>query len=379
MTNKPSAVIIGAGQSGRGFVARFFFKSGYHLTFIDKNEKTVKYLQEDNFFTVHCFDESVKPVHIHDFSAFITGSAEAENAVVNADILLISVGQQNLPAVAAEIAPTIRRRRAAGQPAMRILVCENGVSPGQIFADALSKQLGSTADFNVSELAIFCTTNVLKKTRLDIGTENYNRAPYNAAALGGSLPVEGLEPEEDMSNLLKRKIYTYNFISAIVTYIGAYKGIEDYATSANDPEVRALIYRVVPELNTALCQVLGVDADSQRIFSDNALKKFSDHTIEDYVSKNAREVSRKLRSDDRMIAPANMIKEIKADTNTIAVVIAAAILWGEKNEKLLETYASPREVLIQLSGIDENAQLIAQVENHYAELKAGKTISQILN
>lgn len=379
MTNKPSAVIIGAGQSGRGFVSRFFFNSGYHLTFIDKNEKTVKYLQEDNFFTIHCFDESVRPVHIHGFSAFIAGSREAENAVIKADILLISVGQQNLPAVAADIVPAILRRRTAGQPPLGILVCENGVSPGQIFADALSHQLGGDANFKVSELAIFCTTNVLKKTRLDIGTENYNRAPYNAAALGGNLPVDGLEPEEKMSNLLKRKIYTYNFISAIVTYIGAYKGIEDYATAANDPEVRALIHRVVPELNTALCQVLEVDAVSQKIFSDNALKKFSDHTIEDYVSKNAREVSRKLRSDDRMIAPANMIKDIKGDTDTIAVVIAAAIFWGEKNENLFATYASPRDVLIQLSGIDEHAQLITQVEKHYAELKAGKTISQILN
>ncbi|ORM71201.1 2-dehydropantoate 2-reductase N-terminal domain-containing protein [Pantoea rwandensis] len=378
MTNRLSAVVIGAGQSGRGFVSRFFFKSGYHLTFIDKNEKTVKYLQEDNFFTVHCFDESVKPLHIQGFDAHLARSAEADAAIEKADILLISVGQQNLPTVAAEIAPALRRRSATGLDAMTILVCENGVSPGQIFSEALAAKAGGTSDFKVAELAIFCTTNVLKKTRLDIGTENYNRAPYNAAALGGALAVEGLDPESDMSSLLKRKIYTYNFISAIVTYVGAYKGIEDYATSANDAEVRALIQRVVPELNKALCQVLGVDAESQTNFSNNALKKFSDHTIEDYVSKNAREVSRKLRSDDRMIAPANMIKDIHGDTDTIAIVIAAAILWGEKNEKLLDTYSSPSEVLTKLSGVDSDAELITQVENHYRELKSGKTISQLL-
>lgn len=378
MTNKPSAVVIGAGQSGRGFVSRFFYKSGYHLTFIDKNEKLVNYLREDNFFTIHCFDESVKPVHIQNFNAYQAGSSDANNAVEQADVLLISVGQQNLPGVAADIAPAVQRRREAGLSALKILVCENGVSPGQIFSEALADRLGGHDDFKVAELAIFCTTNVLKKTRLDIGTEDYNRAPYNAAALGEALPVDGLDPEPDMSNLLKRKIYTYNFISAIVTYLGAYKGIEDYATAANDPEVRAVIHSVVPELNKALCQVLGVDADSQTTFSDNALKKFSNPTIEDYVSKNAREVSRKLRSDDRMIAPANMIKGIQGDTNIIAIVIAAAILWGEKNENLLDTYKSPREVLIKLSGVGENTELIHQVEHHYAELKSGKKISQLL-
>lgn len=379
MNNKPSAVIIGAGQSGRGFVARFLFNSGYRLTFVDKNEKIVNYLREDNFFTIHCFDESVKPVHIHEFSAFIAGSVSALHSVAQADLLCISVGQQNLPIVAAEIAPAIIARKDAGQPPLRILICENGVSPGKIFSDALHDKLGDDYDVKIGELAIFCTTNVLKKTRLDIGTENYNRVPYNAEALGTPLAIEGFEPEPDMANLLKRKIYTYNFISAIVTYIGAYKNIEDYATSANDPEVRALIYRVIPELNKALCQVLGIDEISQKTFSDNALKKFSDHTIEDYVSKNAREVSRKLRPDDRMIAPANLISGINGNIDVIAIVIAAAILWGEKNEKLLETYASPREVLIQLSNVEVDSPLIKYVELAYKELKAGNTISQILN
>lgn len=142
MTNKPSAVVIGAGQSGRGFVSRFFYKSGYHLTFIDKNEKLVNYLREDNFFTIHCFDESVKPVHIQNFNAYQAGSSDANNAVEQADVLLISVGQQNLPGVAADIAPAVQRRREAGLSALKILVCENGVSPGQIFSEALADRLG---------------------------------------------------------------------------------------------------------------------------------------------------------------------------------------------------------------------------------------------
>ncbi len=378
MSNTPSAVIIGAGQTGRGFISRFLVKSGYHLTFIDKNKKTIKYLKEDNFFTIHCFDETVRPVHIHGFDAHLAGSDEALQSMVHADLLFVSVGQQNLPIIAKDIAQAVSQRRRAGLPTLKVLTCENGVSPGRILTDAINGYLDAPGGVVVSEVAIFCTTNVLRRTRLDIGTENYNRVPYNAAVLGGALPIEGFDAEADMGKLLKRKIYTYNFISACVTYLGAYKGIEDYATSANDEEVRKLIFRVVPELNKALCKVLDVDAQSQKAFSDNALKKFSDHTIEDYVSKNARDVSRKLRPDDRMIAPARMIIDNNGDTEAIAIVIAVAILWGEKNEKLLETYNSVGSVLTTLSQVPADSALLRQVENFYAALKKGTTITQLL-
>ncbi|AHF76673.1 Mannitol dehydrogenase C-terminal domain protein [Sodalis praecaptivus] len=378
MSNTPSAVIIGAGQTGRGFIARFLAKSGYHLTFIDNNDKTVQYLQEDNFFTIHCFDETVRPVHIHDFTAYRAGTPEALRAIAAADVLFVSVGQQNLPVIAKDIALGVNARRKSGLAPLKVLTAENGVSPGQILGDALRQDLDDPESVAISEVAIFCTTNVLKKTRLDIGTENYNRVPYNARALGGELPIKGFVAEADMTQLLKRKIYTYNFISACVTYLGAYKGIEDYATSANDQEVRELIFRVVPELNKALCKVLAVDAASQETFSDNALKKFSDYTIEDYVSKNAREVSRKLRPDDRMIAPANMIIANAGDTHAIAIVIAAALFWGEKNEKLLATYGSVDAVLTSLSQVPADSALFRQVKDCYAALKQGTTITQLL-
>lgn len=378
MSKQPSAVIIGAGQTGRGFIARFLFKSNYHLTFIDKNEKTVNYLKQDNFFTIHCFTETVPPVHIHGFDAHLAVSAAAYQALLDADLLFVAVGQQNLAQVAADIAPALAQRRSQGKDPLKVLTCENGVAPGQILTDAINGYADAQGAALVSEVAIFCTTNVLKKTRLDIGSENYNRVPYNAAILGGPLPIEGFDPDADMSKLLKRKIYTYNFISACVTYLGAYKGIEDYAASANDDEVRKLIFSVVPELNKALCRVLEVDAESQKTFSDNALKKFSDHNIEDYVSKNARDVARKLRPDDRMIAPANMIIENHGDTHAIAIVIAAAILWGERNEKLLESFASVAAVLTTLSKVNKDSELFKQVEHYYTALKSGTTIGSLL-
>ena len=44
------AVVIGAGQTGRGYVTRFLFQRDYEITFIDKKEELVRMLDEDRAF-----------------------------------------------------------------------------------------------------------------------------------------------------------------------------------------------------------------------------------------------------------------------------------------------------------------------------------------
>lgn len=49
------AVVIGAGQTGRGYVTRFLFQRDYAITFIDKNEKLIRMLDEDRAFCIHFY------------------------------------------------------------------------------------------------------------------------------------------------------------------------------------------------------------------------------------------------------------------------------------------------------------------------------------
>ena len=41
------AVVIGAGQTGRGYVCRFLFEKGYDITLIDKDKNLVDLLYEE--------------------------------------------------------------------------------------------------------------------------------------------------------------------------------------------------------------------------------------------------------------------------------------------------------------------------------------------
>ena len=40
------AVVIGAGQSGRGYTARYLYEKGYEITFIDEKKELVELLKK---------------------------------------------------------------------------------------------------------------------------------------------------------------------------------------------------------------------------------------------------------------------------------------------------------------------------------------------
>ena len=48
-------VIIGAGKTGRGYLARLLKESEKEICFVDKNETLVKELQEKKEFKIHFF------------------------------------------------------------------------------------------------------------------------------------------------------------------------------------------------------------------------------------------------------------------------------------------------------------------------------------
>ena len=63
------AVVIGAGQSGRGYTARYLFEKGYEITFIDEKKELVDLLNEDHAFCIHFYHMDRTPLYIHGFHA----------------------------------------------------------------------------------------------------------------------------------------------------------------------------------------------------------------------------------------------------------------------------------------------------------------------
>ena len=127
-------------------------------------------------------------------------------------------------------------------------------------------------------------------------SENLDYLPYDVISLGHELVYENMVAEKNLGVLMQRKIYTYNCISAIVSYLGYYKGYTVYGEAANDLEIDLCIQNVVNELNKCICSEYGTDEIEQEKFSKMAIRKFQNKSIVDTIERNARDVDRKIRS-----------------------------------------------------------------------------------
>ena len=75
------AVIIGAGQTGRGFIAPIVRENGYAVTFLDKDRALVEQLRKEKEYTVSYFGGKREPQIIRDYTAWVTDEEEAVEAL----------------------------------------------------------------------------------------------------------------------------------------------------------------------------------------------------------------------------------------------------------------------------------------------------------
>lgn len=328
------AVVIGCGQTGRGYVTRFLFQKDYEVTFIDKNEELVHMLDEDRAFCIHFYKKDRTPIYVHNFRAFPTYSKEADEAIHEADLIVTSTGEQNLDDVAKQVTNGLH-----GKTKKTIfLTAENGINPAKVLREHLVKEAIEAA-YVVSQTAVFCSTVSIHDTRLDILSMNEAYFPFDADELD-ELDFEGALPVHDFEKFFKRKIYTYNCLAGLISYCGYIKGYEIYGDAACDCDIDETMMRLMDELNPALQDYFEITKEDQEAFTNRALTKFRDKSILDYNIKNGRAPRRKLGPTERIMSPMQILIDHDKDPKILEFVAAAALLYWEelqgKSEPLLE-------------------------------------------
>jgi mannitol-1-phosphate 5-dehydrogenase len=364
------SVIIGAGQTGRGYVARYLHDKNHEITFIEKKQDLVSLLKNDKAFNIHFYNKDRTPVHIDNYEVYEVYSEEAGKAIYNADYIFTAVGEQNLADTAAQIKAGI-----AGKSKNTVIVtCENGINPGKVLKNHM-ESLNIKENYEVSQTAVFCSTVILKETRLDILSQNETYFPYDCDNLREKLELEGAVPVRGFENFLKRKIYTYNCLAGLISYCGYIKGFEIFSEAANNKDIMETIETLLKELNPALEKYFGISEKEQADFSQKAFDKFRDVSILDYVIKNGRDAKRKLGPTERIMAPIKIIKDNNGDTKILEFVAAAALCYWEeqqengREEKLTQDSA---EKFCELNNLDINDQITKNVKNYLKIIKENR-------
>ncbi|MCI6006570.1 MAG: 2-dehydropantoate 2-reductase N-terminal domain-containing protein [Blautia sp.] len=355
-------IIIGAGKTGRGFVARLLAEKNIPVTFVDKDEILVNQLKDaakKDGFTVRFFGEKRTPMKLTDYEAVTWEKAD----FTDAELIFVSVGGTNLADVGAEL-----RGKLPSDHKVHIITCENASDPAGILKKAIDRD-----NVAVSQATVFCTTTA-EKGELDIASENYPYLQFDADLLEGYVPkADTIRPVKNFGNFLTRKLFTYNAASAVIAYLGYIYGFTDYSQAANSPVIQELLDQNYAVTNKVLCEEFGYDPEDQKEFARLSRDKFTSRTIVDTVERNAREPQRKLGPKERIIGPLQLIYNHGENCQVLAMTAAAALLYDGEGEDVwreIRRTRTPEEILKEIGGVKEQPLIDLVMEQYHKFAKA---------
>lgn len=337
-------VIVGAGKTGRGFLARLLQEAGKEVVFIDKNQELVDTLNRDREFQIRFFGGVRENYTVNNFAAYTWEDKEVKDILEkDAELIFVSVGGQNLKDVGASLAKVLAQDKK-----YYMITAENASKPSKTLKEAIGRQ-----DLVVSESTVFCTT--IEEEGIHINSENYPYLQCNAELLEGYVPdAKTIKVIDNFSDFLTRKLYTYNAASCVIAYLGWKKGYSNYADAANDEEILELLDKNYEITNRVLCKEFGYEEADQREFALLSKAKFCDRTIVDTVARNARDPQRKLAAAERIMGPIALMYKYGEDASVLEMTAAAAIEYdndGEEAWRTIKAEKSVEEILTDICGL----------------------------
>lgn len=336
--SRQRALIIGAGRTGRGLCGLLCQRSGWDYVLVDCDQTTVSRLRADPGKALVLGTEE----HIAFTPAAILAvdDARLEEECCLCDVCFTAVGGNALPRLAKQLAVLMAARQAHGCGILHVITCENHSSAAATLrrhCEQAAPDLRGYLDrcLRISE-GIVLKSCMLADNQHDVLAQEYHELPCDGEAFDGPAPaLSDLKPLPNFTLQLRRKIFTYNAINAVISYLGAAAGYKMLADAANDPDINKQACAAASVCNAALIAHYDFDPAEQQQWSDAALAKFRDRDIPDPLQRNCAQARRKLGVEDRLLAPALLALEHDIDPAPLLCGIYAALHYVEDGGSLL--------------------------------------------
>lgn len=358
-------IIIGSGQTGRGYIAPLIRRADQtaELYFVDKNASLIDELNKEKKYEVSYFGEKHSVEVVSNYKAIHITDSNLTDTIADADVVVTSVFANNLNELIPYLKMASEKRVKNGD--LFIICAENGVNVKKPLVEARIKG-------NISEAVIFCTS-VSEKGSINIKSEYINELPIDGEEVPIGFEFEPFKKIDEFGKLIKQKIYTYNFLSAAISYLGDYLHYSDLYNASQDEHIKEYLEITLPLLNTIISKSLEIETEKQKGFSQKALEKFSNKDIYDSISRNAQQVSRKLGKNERIVYQINQALNFGIDYIPFAFLAAVSIKFGEKYESL-----DYEEIENELKESIEDNSVIQNIRLIHSEL-SNNTLLSVLN
>ena len=388
MKNNKKAVMYGAGNIGRGFIAQLFYMSGYETVFIDVNEEVIDSINKDGEYPIFIttndkYDEftvkNVRAVNGRNIN-------EVAEEISTADIMATAVGVNVLNYIVKPIAAGIKLRFENNGKPLNIIICENKINVDKYLSGLLINEFAAQAEKDyfteniglvepsIGRMVPVTPDDIKAQFPLAVCVESYNELPVDKSGFKGEIPdIKNMKPYAPFEYYIQRKLFLHNMCHALVSYLGYLKGYKYIWEAVGDAEIRYKALGALIESSCALNKEHKADIYSLILASYDLLNRFDNKLLGDTIDRVGKDTKRKLSEDDRIVGAVKLCLKHDINPDNILNGLAAGLLFKPENDdNSIEVYNftkthGVKESLKRYCGIDE-VNICEKIENIYKTL-----------
>ena len=364
------AAIIGSCRIGCGFAGHLLNAAGYEVVFLARNPIMVSHLNRLGCYRARLAsgrDEAeytvsgVRAVDTADQAASVAVLAEA-------DLIVTAVGPTNLAGVAPLIAEALRSRSTP----VNILTFENLTDGGAELRGKVAACLPQ--DFPLDRFG-FSGTLVSRAVTQRLGDPVADDQMVFVGDPPDSFVVDGprlVAPVPAIASMIvadnfiawmRRKPYIFSAGHAACAYLGHLKGYRYIHSAIRDSEIRGAVVEAMTEAQQGIASLYGEAFAGGPAHLQEIVDRFANAAINDSISRVARDPSRKLSAEDRLLGAARLAWEAGVYPQQLLRAAAAAYCFSDPTDALAAELQKEiratgmRPTVRRVSGVRANGRL----------------------
>ena len=386
------AVIFGAGNVGRGFIAQLCCESGYEVVFVDVNATLLEAIETHKGYTIDMVSnagtQSVRIENIAGVNGKDTGAVA--DAVAQADLIATAVGVNALPHIAKGLAAGLEKRFHQRALAVNIIICENMLNANHYLQSLVQNELPENlwpclaqVGFVEASIGRMVPAAHNEGNPLFIAVEPYQELPVDGAALRTPIPtLSGMKPYAPFGFHIQRKLFIHNMGHCLCAYLGAAFGYATIWEAILNPWVHLCCLYAMEQASLALAAEHGADMKALTAHAHDLVYRFANKALGDDVARVGRDTFRKLGKDDRLAGALRLCAKHKLPGSFMELGIAAGLRFPSQDDGTLKTTAMLNEAgldafLGEHCGLHDMPQSRTQIRQFLNMLENGETLQAL--
>lgn len=374
-------LIVGAGRLGKGFIGEVFDKANWKISFLDKDEKVIKNLNEKGcyYVTVHREDK-IEERTISGYKAYTYKDIEKmREDIISADVIALVLYPEDFNYAIDKISDFLKDRiQKEPNKNLDILCLTNKNYLMNSFNEQFINKLNNDSYIKwYNEHVSLRDTIVRRGTDADDNASIYVRTTAVLSLLIQEpllVPlndVEWLECCDKLELLKDLKVFTVNGPHVATAFAGYLKGYKTINETLSDNDCLALIENVHKEIYDGILK--GYDISKEELDKLSVFPKAKGE-MEDYIYRVAYDPIRKLSRNDRLTGIAMICIENGIEPDAIAQSIANGFAYdyeGDPHAMRIQKTIKEKGIekaIVEYCGIESSSILYNKIKFYYNKI-----------